>query len=260
MKLKLPPLSWPKSYLPLFLLALGLSLGELPVQAQVEDMTPSTPPETQSSQAQLQQIQKQAEEIINWLEEGEFAKVREVLAPQLQSEWSTEKIEGVWEDLLAETGPLKRMVDLNALETINSDLVLATLEFENATRKLIFMFDRDRQIIGVDFPATESVEEIATKFVNDLANQDFASARGYLHPYLKEEIFPEQIRDKWQRLLSKTGPFQKIVTTQIRKGSDVDNIDLVLVTVQFAKVTDDLIVVFDRDKKITNVDAIDVGS
>lgn len=259
MKLKLPPLSLQKSYLPLFLLALWLPVGELPAQAQVEDMAPSTQ-ETQSGKAQLQEIQKKAEEMINWLDEGEFVKAREVLAPQLQSEWSTEKIEGVWEDLLAETGPLKRVVNLNAIETINSDLVVAILEFENATKKLIFIFDRDRQIIGVDFPATESVEEIAQKFVNDLANQDFASARGYLHPYLKEEIFPEQIRAKWQRLLSQTGPFQKIVTTQVRTGSDVDNIDMVLVSVQFAQVTEDLVVVFDKDKKIVNVDTIDVSS
>lgn len=259
MKLKLSPLSLQKSYLPLFILALFLSVGELPAKAQFEDVAPSTQ-ETQSGKAQLQEIQKKAEEMINWLDEGEFAKAREVLAPELQSEWPTEKVEQVWEDLLAETGSLKRVVNLNAIETINSNLVLATLEFENATKKLIFIFDRDRQIIGVDFPATESVEEIAKKFVNDLATQDFASARGYLHPYLKEEIFPEKIRDGWQRLISQTGPFQKIMTTQVRKGSDVDSIDLVLVTVQFAKITNDLVVVFDRDKKITNVDAIDVDA
>jgi hypothetical protein len=50
------------------------------------------------------------------------------------------------------------------------------------------------------------------------------------------------------------------VKTQARTVSDVDNINLVLVTVEFAKVTDDLIVAFDRDKKIINVDVIDVGS
>jgi len=44
------------------------------------------------------------------------------------------------------------------------------------------------------------------------------------------------------------------VGTQVRKGSDTDGVDLVLVTIKFEKLTDTLILVFDDQKQIVNVD------
>jgi hypothetical protein len=44
------------------------------------------------------------------------------------------------------------------------------------------------------------------------------------------------------------------VGTQVRKGADTDGVDLVLVTIQFEKLTDTLILVFDDQKQIVNVD------
>jgi ribosomal protein L17 len=286
MKLKLSPFSLHKRYFPLFILALFLAVGKLPAQGentglhgayklrpllrqtappageinspaqrtQFEDMALSTQ-ETQS-----EEIQNKTEELINWLDEGEFAKVQQVLHPDLQPNWTSERIEQRWKELLAQTGSLQRIVDSRAVRTINSDIVIVTLEFENGTNEMLIDFNKQGQIVGVDFPQTQTIEEIAEKFVDDLASQDFAGARSYLHPFLKEEMFPAQIQQKWEQFLEQTGQFRRIVKTQARTVSDVDNINLVLVTVEFANVTDDLIVAFDRDKKIINVDVIDVGS
>lgn len=197
---------------------------------------------------------------INWLNEGEFTKVQQALHADLQPDWTSEKIEQGWNELLSQTGSLQRIVDYKVVQTINSDIVLVTLKFENATNEMLLDFNQQGQIVGIDFPQTQTIEEIAEKFVDELATQDFAGARSYLHPFLKEEIFPAQIQQKWEQFLAQTGPFKRIISTQTRRGSDVNNINLVLVTVEFAQVTDDLIVAFDRDKKIINVDAIDLGS
>ncbi|MBE9167484.1 DUF3887 domain-containing protein [Pleurocapsales cyanobacterium LEGE 06147] len=283
MKILLLPLFLHTRYFLLFILALFLSVGKLSARdesialpaweinsrfgslvaetelqpsqrTQFEDMAPSTP-ETQS-----EEIQNKTEKLINWLNEGEFTEVHQALHPDLQANWSSERIERRWKELLAQTGSLQRIVDYNVVETINSDIVLLTLEFENGTNEMLLDFNKQGQIVGIDFPQTQSIEEIAEKFVDDLATQDFASARSYLHPFLKEEIFPAQIQQKWEQFVTQTGPFKKIVRTEARRGSDIDNIDLVLVTVEFAKVTDDLIFAFDQDKRIINVDVIDADS
>jgi transposase-like protein len=47
---------------------------------------------------------------------------------------------------------------------------------------------------------------------------------------------------------------RQILGTQVRKGSDTDGVDLVLVSIQFQKLTDTLILVFDDQKQIVNVD------
>jgi hypothetical protein len=262
MKSRLLPFFFYKRYFLFLVLAFFLSPGKLlggelidPTQrAQFEDMAPS-PRETQP-----EELENKTEELINWLNEEEFAKVQQALHPDLQPNWTSERIEQKWKELLSQSGSLQRIVDYQVVQTINSDIVLLTLEFENATNEMLLDFNKGGQIVGVDFPQTQTIETIAEKFIEDLANQDFASARTYLHPFLKEEIFPAQIQQKWKQFLAQTGSFQRIVGTQTKTGSDIDNINLVLVTVEFAQVTDDLIVAFDENKKIINVDVIDVGS
>lgn len=254
MKIQLLPLFSYKSYLFLLMLAVFLAVEKLPALAQFEDMAPPT------QEIQSEKLKNKTEDLINWLERGEFPRVQQALHPDLQTDWTSERLEQRWQELLTQTGSLQRIVDAKVVQTINSDIVLVNLEFVNGTNEMLIDFNKQGQIVGIDFPQTQTIEEIAEKFVSDLASQDFAGARSYLHPFLKEEIFPAQIQQKWKQFLAQTGSFQRIVKTQTRRNSDVDDINLVLVTVEFAQVTDDIILAFDRDKKIINVDVIDLGS
>jgi len=75
-----------------------------------------------------------------------------------------------------------------------------------------------------------------------------------LHPFLKTEEFPQKVKNKWEALLKVTGPYQRQVGYKVRKGLESDGVDVVLVTLQFEKITDDLFLVFDDNKQIVNVD------
>ena len=240
--------------LPLVLLALIWSVGELPVKAQLSEILPSTEIAQSSDSAKEKQLQTKAEDLINLLGSQDYPKVRETLSPELQPEWPPQKIEKIWQELLSQTGGFKKVLDSKVIETVNADIVTLSVEFEKTTGDFLVTFNLDRQIVGVDFPKTESIQKIAEKFVKDLAAGDFASARGYLHPFLKTEVFPEKIQRGWQELLSQTGPFTRIVGYEIRTGSATDNVDVVVVTMEFEKITDDLLVIFNDKKQITGVD------
>jgi hypothetical protein len=132
--------------------------------------------------------------------------------------------------------------------------VIVTVEFEKVTDDVIVTFNRSGQIVAADFPEFRSISEIGIAFVTALVNKDYGLARGYLHPFLKAEVFPTRVQGAWENLLKRTGPVRRIVGIQVRKGSDTDGVDLVLVTIQFEKLTDTLILVFDDQKQIVNVD------
>lgn len=253
----LSPLCW-QNYgkFPLYslmLLAVSLSAVRSLAYTQPQPVLPSNEI-VQLNDTSSQKIQQKAEDFVDLLAAEKFTQVRSALHPYLRVNWPTSKIERLWGDLLAETGSFIRRGKSRVIKTFNGYLVFVSVEFKNTTDEMLVTLNQDRQIIGIDFPKVETIEEIAQKVVDALATRDFASARGYLHPFLKKDIFPQQMQKEWQQLLLETGPFQRRVKTQVREGSSIDNIDVVLVTIEFEKLTDKLLVIFDRDKRIIGID------
>lgn len=220
-------------------------------EAQSQEIFGSTL-ETQSSDNP--QIKQKAEELVKLLQNRNFVEVRKYFHSDLQSELPTEKLEQGWDELLSETGSLKQIADLNIVDSLRSDLVLLTLDFESGSENLLITFDKNGEIIGINLPRFQSIEEIAEQFLNYLVTEDYARARGYLHPYLKEEIFPEQIKEKWQGVITTTGSFQSSGNTRVKRASNLDDTDLVLMTLEFADVSEEMFVIFDKDKNIVGVD------
>ncbi|MGK7874752.1 MAG: DUF3887 domain-containing protein [Xenococcaceae cyanobacterium] len=244
-----------KKRIPVLLLTLVLSAGSLPAEAQ-------SPASTQlaqlSNEVQLNEIQKKAEEFVDLLGAQEFAKARQYIHPDLKAELSLEDMEQIWQELLAVTGPFKRLIDSRITRAVGTDLISVNIQFENTTDRLMVIFDSEQQIVGVDLPHREnSIEAIAEKLVDSLVAQDFINARANLHPFLKAELFPEQIQQQWQELLAVTGPFKKRVSSEVRTTSKVDGIDVVLVTLEFERITDELIVMFNDAKQIIGVNFVE---
>jgi hypothetical protein len=227
------------------------SMNVVSAQAQSQELFDSSL-KTQSSENS--QLKQKTEELIELLQNEDFGAVRESLHPDLRSQWSTEELEQSWNELLSENGSLEQLADVNIVKSVRSDLVLSTLDFENGTKDLIVSFDKDGKIIGSSLPKTESLEEIAEQFLDYLVTEDYAKARGYLHPFLKEDIFPEQIKEQWQSLLATTGSFQKLDNIAIKDSSNIDGTHLAWMTLEFADVTEEMLLTFDRDKNITEVD------
>jgi Protein of unknown function (DUF3887) len=199
--------------------------------------------------------EKQARQLVEWLGTKQYDKVIAALSPQLKPLWNAEKLQKVWESQVTDnTGLFKRIVKSRVLDAINANLVIVTVEFEKVTEDVVVIFNSAGQVIAADFPEFRGIAEIGDAFVQSLVNKDYGLARGFLHPFLKAEVFPTRVQGAWENLLKRTGPVRRIVGTQVRKGSDTDGVDMVLVTIQFEKLTDTLILVFDDQKRIVNVD------
>ena len=241
-------------FLAALLLTTILSAG-MPINAQSSTNTPATSPNQPSTNTSEKELQQTAEQFIQLLGQQDYTQARTILAPDLQSKWPAQKIQQLWEeDLVTRTGAFQSIVKSKAINAINAELIVVTVKFERSEEDLIVTLNSQQQIIGLDFPETRSIETIATEFVNALVAKDYAKARGYLHPLLKAEAFPEKVQQDWEDLLKVTGPYKRQVSYQVRKGSDMDGVDVVLVTLQFEKVTEDLFLIFDDEKQIVNID------
>jgi hypothetical protein len=242
------------SFVSLLLASFALSVANLPVKAQSSTlMIPSLL--AQSGKAtQDEAIEKKAEAVINLLAKQDYTKARTELAPQLQALWPPEKIKQVWEkQIIGVQGDFKQILKSETIDIVDGKLVIVTIKFAKQDANLVVTFNEKQEIIGLDFPEAAKVEEIAENFVNALISKNYATARGYLSPLLKIEFFPEKVQTRWEQLLKQTGAVKKIIGIQVNRGDQPQKLDVVSVTIEFKKVTEDLIIIFDADKQIVGV-------
>jgi hypothetical protein len=103
----------------------------------------------------LASIEIIAENAILAISKGDLIKARDNFHPDLKTEISPQELQKRWEQLQRRTGNFKRLIFSE--EKLGShagdvNLVFVTVEFEKTTEPFIFIFDQDKNIIGVDFP------------------------------------------------------------------------------------------------------------
>ena len=235
------------------LLILTSSFAILPVQAQ------SQVPKSEIAQAltdsQKAIITKKAEEFISLLGQNKAKQAREIIPSKLQEYWTAEKIQAVWDtDLIAQFGPYQKILRSKVIDVINADVVKVTVQFSKGTEDVLITFDKQQKPIAFNWPSNKNIEAITKAFANDLGNKNFISARKYLSPLIKAELSPENIQTKWEKLLKRTGPYQKTLSMITESGGTRADQNVVIVKIQFEKVTENLFVFFDENKQIINVD------
>ncbi len=203
------------------------------------------------------EIQAYAEKIINLFFSKEFEAVNQSVHPDLREDVSTTRIEGVWATTQAENGTFQKIVKSNVIQTPGSDLVILTLEFDKVTEDWIMIFNDQGEVVGVDFPTSQDIETISRKFIDALVTNDFSQARIYLHPFLKQDLFPQQIQQKWQALTATKGNFQEIKSIKTRQGSSIDDTDIVELDLELGKSDAEMIIIFDSSKSIIGVSLVE---
>lgn len=96
------------------------------------------------------------------------------------------------------------------------------------------------------------LEQTAIDFVNDLSNGRWVSARSRMALDFQKEFAPQDLERKWKKLVRVSGGFEKVKDAIVANQGGSQQ--LVLVTVQFGNVTDNLFVIFDEKGKVINVD------
>ncbi len=92
------------------------------------------------------------------------------------------------------------------------------------------------------------LNQISERFVDLIAAGEFEQARRLLNPVLQQDWTAAQMRSNWENLQQIIGPYQQRSNTQIVDGN------LVLIDLEFAKATDNLLIIFDDQRQIQGVD------
>lgn len=92
-----------------------------------------------------------------------------------------------------------------------------------------------------------NIQQKAEAFVDALSEKQFDKATKDLNRDMKQDWSSINAKEYWQNLQKSTGKFEKRVKSTV-------NENLVLVTIQFDKVTEDLFVIFDSQGNIVGVD------
>ncbi|WP_013321732.1 DUF3887 domain-containing protein [Gloeothece verrucosa] len=244
-----------KPYWPVLVLTLSLSAIELPVKAQSQELM-SVPEIAQATDAARNEaLKKKAANAVNLLASGKYEELRKIMAPPLAQSLTAQKIKDIWDKSEQATGKITKQLNAEVVNTVNADLVVVNTQFAKTTDNIVVTFNKNQQIVGIDFPKIDSIEQISQIFVESMAANNYTKARGYLHPFLKTELFPQQVQKRWEDLIRRNGAFKKIVKTEIRPGSNVDRTDLVIVTAEFDKGSEPLFIIFDEERRIVGVDA-----
>ncbi|MGI0482425.1 DUF3887 domain-containing protein [Geminocystis sp. CENA526] len=201
-------------------------------------------------------LETKGKEFLNLFFEEKFQSVYDMASPQLQEEISIELIKRFWNNTSTKNGNFKGITESKVFITPASDLAVFRVEFDKVTENWMVIFNEQQEIIGIDIPTADDIDDIATDFINDLNNGNYATARLHLHPFLKEQIFGEQLEDRWNSFKKNLGDFKEIKNTTVRRGTRNDDTDVVLMTLVFAQGEEEILIIFNHSKSIIGVDFI----
>lgn len=243
-----------QQYLSALLLILVLSAAILPFKAQSQDIISSTEIAQSPHDAKEAEAQKIAEKALDLWKAEDFATLRPYLSSSLQALLPVDELKRFWKEQVEQLGKIKKIGRSRAIDAINSYIVFIPVEFENMKGNVSVTVNKKNEVVGVNFPTKKTIEEIAEQSVEAIDQGDLIKARDNFTPALKAEISPQNLQKQWQAIEELAGPFKRIVKSEVRMGQTVDDPNLILVTIEFEKVTDDMFFIFDQKKQIIGVD------
>lgn len=202
------------------------------------------------------ELETKGKQIIELFFAQKFESISPSFSPELKEEISQDMLKKLWSNTLEKNGEFKDIKKSKVIMTPGSDLAVLTLNFEKVTEDWVIIFNDQAQIIGVDIPTSQSIDNISRGFINSLVSGNSAEARISLHPFLKEKIFPQQLQTRWNSFTQGKGEFKGITKTTVRNGSKSDNTDIVIMDLEFSQNKEQLFVIFDSSKSIIGVDFI----
>ena len=118
---------------------------------------------------------------------------------------------------------------------------------------LLLVLDDEGKLLAWKWVGTmRPIVQTALNFVKDLDASRWVAARYYLDLDFQKEISPADLQRKWTKLEGLLGGVKRIKSALVAsQGGDQQ---LVLVTIEFGKITDNLFVIFNRQGRIINVD------
>ncbi len=142
---------------------------------------------------------------------------------------------------------------LRVLPGLSNSVVEATLNTTAGSRDVVLVLNNAGQLAGFQYDnADQLATDVVNRFVEALIKGQFVSARSFLSLAMQEELTPAVLQAKWQRLQRVTGDAIKV--RHLLLADSAPDQKLVIVSMDFQRLTDSLFVVLNDKNEITGVD------
>ncbi len=142
---------------------------------------------------------------------------------------------------------------LRVLPGLSNSLVETTINTTAGSRDVVLVLNNAGQLAGFQ---TDNADQLSTDvvkgFVEALIKGQFVTARSVLSLAMQDELTPSALQAKWQRLQRVTGDAIKV--RHLLLADSAPDQKLVIVSMDFQRLTDSLFVVLNDKNEITGVD------
>ncbi|MCT0212974.1 DUF3887 domain-containing protein [Synechococcus sp. CS-1326] len=221
----------------------------VPLLAVVFACSAWLPPALASSALNPEQARSAAATIIEGLQRRNNQAIYNLLAPDLQRSTTPERVrERMQQQEPILSSRIKEVLVGADDSTVEVELLTAT-----GTHPLVLVIDDRGRLLGWERDLNDTpVRQVANNFIKALSQGKVVEARSLLSLQLQEQISPQDMLNRWKDLEKLTGTFQRVRGTVVAsQGGDQQ---LVLVTTQFNRLTDNLFVILDSGNHIIGID------
>jgi hypothetical protein len=224
----------------------------LPAQGQVKQDQGATVAQlldTPSPQSGNPQAVAQA--FFTSLARQNFEQARQYVSPSIKDYSSAAQLQQLWQSLTEQLGSFVEIAQIYPTELLGTYNLLVTVRFEKSTEDFIVRLDQNQQITGINFPQLNNIQTAAESFVDALSHGDYALARSYLSPDLKQKFLPETLKQRWEALLTKAGAWKGRSGSTLSRSSE--GYDIVAMTLEFENYSGKFLVFFNPLGRIVGV-------
>ncbi|MBV2350571.1 DUF3887 domain-containing protein [Synechococcus sp. HK05] len=232
--------------LPVLLAASLLGASALPAAVQAQ---PSAAQTNSGSALSVEQARAAAIRILNAVKSGNAQARFAQFSPEMQAVTSP--------SMIAATMRTQPKVLSYELLSVRSGMSGSTVEAELTTKagkRVVFMVLNSAGKIERYYidRADDASSTVALQFVQAVSTGNFITAQSFLSPSVQKELTPAVLQRKWLGLQRETGTFVNV--GRAVEAESTPDTRLVLVNVQFNRLSDNLYVILNSDNQITGVD------
>ncbi len=229
----------------------ALLIGSITTPVQSQEIT-KLAQLLDSGSPQARNAEVIVENFLTLLGQQKFEQAKQYLSPAIAGYSSTSQLQQLWQKVQRDNGPLVQISGIDATELLGTYTVIATVKFQSSTEDLTFKLDQNQKITEANFLWLGNIQSSAEQFVSALAKGDYAIARTYLAPDLKEKFLPETIKQRWENLISKAGPFKQLKSSSVIRNTSYDAVQL---DVEFQNYSGKFFVFFNPLSQIIAIDS-----
>ena len=142
---------------------------------------------------------------------------------------------------------------LRVLPGLSNSLVETTINTTAGSRDVVLVLNNAGQLAGFQPDNADQLStDVVKGFVEALIKGQFVTARSVLSLAMQDELTPSALQAKWQRLQRVTGDAIKV--RHLLLADSAPDQKLVIVSMDFQRLTDSLFVVLNDKNEITGVD------